>query len=487
MSLRFIPLFVFGLYYFFGCNRTDIDTTLLVNDISRLNPTKVNEIIPANSLGSLQKAIRIARTKNLKISISGKKHSQGGHAFYDNAVLLDMTHFNQILDLDVGKKIITVQSGVTWEQIQEYINPHNLSIKTMQSSNIFTIGGSMSSNIHGRDPNNSLIVDTIQNFRLLMSSGEILNVSRNQNPDLFGLVIGGYGLFGIIIDVTIQLTDNPVLRKESHIIDYTEFPLFFRKNILGDPNTELFIARPCVAPSSLLRETIVTVWKMNETQESRDENFFALLQEKNVFRDKFFFDWSRRSNLGKEIRWYLQKRLVARINEIEYVSRNNSMRPPTAPLKFLNHVSEKNTDIIQEYFIPINNFIEFIDGVRTIVVEDQINLMGMTIRYIPKNNDVFLSYGKKEAFSVVFYSNQQLSQSGIEKAKIMTRKLVDLALENGGIYYLTYQLFPTQDQIRLSYPEIDQFFEKKREYDNQELFMNKFYKHYTSTIVKEYD
>ena len=274
----------------------------------------------------------------------------------------------------------------------------------MQSSNIFTVGGSMSSNIHGRDPNNSLIVNTIQNFRLLMSSGEILNVSRNQNPDLFGLAIGGYGLFGIIIDVTIQLTDNPVLRKESHIIDYTEFPLFFRKNILCDPNTELFIARPSVAPSSLLRETIVTVWKMNETQESRDEKIFALLQEKNVFRDKFFFDWSRRSNLGKEIRWYLQKRLVARINEIEYVSRNNSMRPPTAPLKFLNHVSEKNTDIIQEYFIPINNFIEFIDGVRTIVVEDQINLMGMTIRYIPKNNDVFLSYGKKEAFSVVFLS-----------------------------------------------------------------------------------
>ena len=93
------------------------------------NPKDVDDVDPKTQ------AIRIARTKNLKISISGKKHSQGGHAFYDNAVLLDMTHFNQILDLDVGKKIITVQSGVTWEQIQEYINPHNLSIKTMQSSN----------------------------------------------------------------------------------------------------------------------------------------------------------------------------------------------------------------------------------------------------------------------------------------------------------------------------------------------------------------
>ena len=87
----------------------------------------------------------------------------------------------------------------------------------------------------------------------------------------------------------------------------------------------------------------------------------------------------------------------------------------------------------------------------------------------------------------MFYSNQQLSRSGIEKAKIMTRKLVDLALENGGIYYLTYQLYPTQNQIRHAYPEIDQFFNKKRKYDSQELFMNKFYKHYTSTIVTEND
>lgn len=47
--------------------------------------------------------------------------------------------------------MIRVQSGATWAQIQDYINPYGLSIRVMQSSNIFTIGGSLSSNVHGRD------------------------------------------------------------------------------------------------------------------------------------------------------------------------------------------------------------------------------------------------------------------------------------------------------------------------------------------------
>ena len=56
--------------------------------------------------------------------------------------------------------------------------------------------------------------------------------------------------------------------------------------------------------------------------------------------------------------------------------------------------------------------------------------------------------------------------------------MVDLAIENRGTYYLTYQLYPNQDQIREAYPRIDDFFSKKRKYDPNETFMNKFYAKY---------
>ena len=83
----FASSFIFLGIIFFSCGEKQAADGVLINDISRLNPTYVKQIIPANSLKSLQKAVRLASEKNLKISISGKRHSQGGHAFYDGAVI----------------------------------------------------------------------------------------------------------------------------------------------------------------------------------------------------------------------------------------------------------------------------------------------------------------------------------------------------------------------------------------------------------------
>ena len=384
----------------------------------------------------LQRAVQYAHQKGLKVSISGNRHSHGGHAFSDDAVVLDMTSFNKILGLDVQNKVIRVQSGATWEQIQAYVNPYRLAVNAMQSSNIFPVGGSMSSNIHGRDPNSTIIIETIRSFRLLRPDGAVINVSRTENHELFRLVVGGYGLF---------------------------------------------IARPSIAPSSLLRETVVTTWK---TTNRRADNIFALQHEANVARDRFFFGLSRKHDWGKELRWTLQKRLVAQPGKTKIVSRNNAMRPPTAPLKFLDHDSSKDTDIIQEYFIPTGRFVPFIDGAREIFSADDVNLLGVTIRYVEQNEEAFLSYARTDSFSIMCYTNQRLSATGLERAERMTQKLVGLALANDGTYYLTYQLFPTQEQIRKAYPNIDAFFAMKRQYDEKELFINKFYEKYAGGAVE---
>ena len=482
-NLKIYILFIFAFFIIgtvsFFSHQGKTTEGVLVNDVSRMNPTYVKEIILADTIEKIQNVIKRANKENLKVSMSGTKHSQGGHAFFDGALLLDMTGLNKIISLDTAKKVIHVQSGVTWAQIQEFINPHNLAIRAMQSSNVFTVGGSMSSNVHGRDPKNSLIVETIEDFRLILSTGEIINVSRDENQELFSLVIGGYGLFGIITDVRIRLKENKILEKEALLLDYKDFPDYFRKNIKGDSTVELFIARPSISSKSFLRETIVNLWKTSDIQRNFDNEIYDLLGEKNVLRDKFFFSLSRDFDFGKDLRWYLQKKLVAEVDKKYFITRNNSMRPPTAPLKFLDHISPYNSDIIQEYFIPIDNFVSFIDGLRLILRNQKINLLGVTVRYVPKNDDTFLTYGKKEAFSIVVYSNQNLSSSGMKKAEKMTRSLVDLALENGGIYYLTYQKFYTKNQMKSAYPEIDKFFAKKLEYDPTELFINKFYSYYS--------
>lgn len=71
----------------------------------------------------------------------------GGQAFSPNGLVLDMTGFNAIT-VNAAARTVTVQAGATWHQIQERLHPV-LAIKAIQSTDIFTVGGSISVNAHG--------------------------------------------------------------------------------------------------------------------------------------------------------------------------------------------------------------------------------------------------------------------------------------------------------------------------------------------------
>ena len=94
--------FIIGTVSFFSHQGKNIEG-VLVNDVSRMNPTYVKEIILADTIEKIQNVIKRANKENLKVSMSGTKHSQGGHAFFDGALLLDMTGLNKIISLDTAK------------------------------------------------------------------------------------------------------------------------------------------------------------------------------------------------------------------------------------------------------------------------------------------------------------------------------------------------------------------------------------------------
>src|SRR6185503_13906433 len=57
------------------------------------------------------------------------------------------------------------------------------------------------------------IVSDIESFTVVTSNAEFLECSRMQNAELFRLVIGGYGLFGIVYSVRLRLARRQRLRR----------------------------------------------------------------------------------------------------------------------------------------------------------------------------------------------------------------------------------------------------------------------------------
>lgn len=451
---------------------------LIVDDNARINATDVAQIVQPATVAQLQKIVFAAQCNKQKISIAAKRHSQGGHTLIKDGISIDLMKLNKILALDIQNKTITVQPGVTWAQIQEAINPWGLAVAVMQSSNIFSVGGSVSVNVHGRDPNFGPIIETVRSLKIMLSSGEVVHACRTENADLFFNAIGGYGLFGIIIEIELDLVQNCIYTRSGLSLSLEDYVAHFTQAIRNNNIIGLHFARLNIDPSSddFLKEVITTTYTKKQIVEpSRD--LFTLVEEKNIALNKLLLKGLRKSRLVKKARHGIERLQMC---TSEVVCRNNAMRPEVL---FLDYDNPHDTDILQEYFVPVDKFTTFCHQVRLVCFNNAINLLNITVRYVPQSGHGLLSYAQQDALALVLFVNIDRSPTGIKAAQQWTQQLIDAALNVGGTYYLPYQLFATQEQLLRAYPDFNAFIERKKAYDPDELFVNNFYGHYVNQNI----
>ncbi|MFC9774778.1 FAD-binding oxidoreductase [Paenibacillus chitinolyticus] len=445
----------------------------LITDYSRLHPVKVERVVEGREEEQLVKLLEEARAKKLSVSVAGQRHSQGGHTFYKDGIVLDMTPFNRVLSFDPGARTIRVQAGATWKDVQDFVHPYGLAVKTMQSQNIFTVGGSVSINAHGRDIRNGSMISSVESFRLLTADGVITEVSRTENADLFPYVLGGYGLFGVILDVTLTLADDEVYRMTTEATRVEAFSTYFKERVKRNPDVRMSIARISVAPEHFLTDMYATLYTADPSLKLSEYNRLVT-REYGVLPSKVLFHLNRSSDWGKNLFWALQKNYFSNRQD-EIVSRNNAMRSESA---FMEYREAGKNDLLQEYFIPVGEFAGFVDRLRSVLLEEDLNLLNITVRYVNRDEEAVLSYAQDDMLALVCLFNTSLSEEAQTRLKSGIRRIIDEVIRSGGTYYLPYAAYPSVEQFRTVYPRYEQFFRKKDEVDPGHLFMNEFYETY---------
>lgn len=460
------------LLCFFICSSS---FSLTLNDNGGISATQVLQVVHVKSESDILRAIQQANKQHIPIAIMGKQHSQGGQTLLKQAIELNMLSFNKILDLNIQKKQITVQTGITWGDIQKAINPYNLAIKSMQSPNIFTVGGSMSVNAHGDDFRSGSVGNNIIAFHILLASGKKVYVTPSTQPELWASVIGGYGLLGVVTDVTLQLTDNDLLLSNYQEKDLADFPSYFRENLLKQKDVALFYARLCIVPGpDFLRNLYVVTYKDTYQLPKTVVPLDNIDKWNTIFKP--IFNVSRHGKIGKKLRWNMEKKVFREKFNHHLVTRNNAMQKP---IKFAAEDHKgSHTDWLQEYFIPLDKLPQFVQMLREIILENKINVLNITIRSIPKEPYLLLSYANQRSFAVVIYFEQNLLEKDLKVTQSWTPKLIDSALSLGGNYYLPYQPYASKKQFQKAYPNEKRFLVIKRRFDPTELFNNRFYMNY---------
>ncbi|PIE48107.1 MAG: FAD-binding oxidoreductase [Gammaproteobacteria bacterium] len=453
-------------------NVTHITLKGYSDDASQLNQTKVHQIIPVKTdkqaiIKQLQDILKTAKADNLKVSLAGAKHSMGGHTMYPDGIVINMLPYKH-MSLDSDNNILTIGSGALWQEALHYLDGYGKSVARMQAFSSFSVGGSISVNGHGWQKNMPPISSSVISFDLMTHDGNIITCSRDENAELFSLVMGGYGLFGIILDVRLQVVDNVALEPDAKRLDTKDYLKYYQQMVTDNPNANLAFGRLRISDKNFLQQATITVFKQV------DKPIPSMATDAKTEAKRLVFRGSVNNEYGKRLRWDLEN-IMNSVTERAVYSRNEILNSDVSLIKNKNHNS---TDILHEYFIPQRHFYDYIADIKPILQASDIDLMNITIRAVNKDEDSFLNYAREDVFGFVFLFNQQKDEKDERAMQQLTQKLVNIAINNEGTYYLPYRLHVDKQTMRKSYPQADEFFSLKLKYDPDEVFSNQFYQHY---------
>jgi FAD/FMN-containing dehydrogenase len=389
---------------------------------------------------------------------------------YPGGIVIDMLPFNR-MELDGTNLILHVQAGARWSEVIQFLNAHGLSVEVMQSNDDFSVGGSLSVNCHGWQFDRPPIDSTVEFFRLMLSDGKIVKCSRTENRELFSLVLGGYGLFGIILDADLRVVPNEKYKIERLNVSSVDYTKTLAEKISGKDDIAMVYGRLRVTAENFLKEGVINIF---HRLPSTNPLVTPLDQSESRELERAIFRGSVASDYGKELRWDAEKYFSFALSGNVF-ERNAILY---APSDWFSDHSTNSTDILVECFVPPEQFEPLLVDLRKIISENHADLLNVTVRDIDRDDDSLLRYADKNIISLVMFFSQTRDAKGDAQMSRLTQEIVTAALRHGGGYYLPYRLHATKEQFDEAYPQAEKFFQLKRKYDQDELFQNEFYLKY---------
>ena len=471
---------------------TDDAQEAIVNDIhSQLNATRVNRIIKPVTLNDLRATIRTAKSEAKSVSVAGGRHAMGGQQFGTGTMLLDMTSMNRVLGLDSERGILEVEAGIEWPQLLDYLIKEQSGrekqwgiMQKQTGADRLSIGGALASNVHGRGLKFKPIIDQVESFTLMNHAGAILRCSRDENSELFRLVIGGYGLFGIVTSVKLRLWQRRKVQRVVEIRETKDIMQHFEQRIAEgylygdfqfatDSNRDSFLGRgvfSCYRPVD--PNTPVTI---NPTR-FNPKDWERLTYYSHKYKLRVFEAYSKRySATSGQIYWADSQLSGAYVdNYHEALDRKLGAKV-------------KATEMITEIYVPRDNLASFMEDAKAGLGNHNANVIYGTVRLIEKDDESFLRWAREPFACVIFNLHVTHNERGIDNAARAFRGLIDLGIRHGGSYYLTYHRFATKAQVEACYPQFKEFLALKLKYDPDETFQSDWYRHYKRMFAFEHD
>jgi FAD/FMN-containing dehydrogenase len=459
-----------------------------LNDVhSKLNATRVDRVATPRTTEVVRAALAYARDRRLPLIAAGGRHAMGGQQMAQDGIVLDTRGLDRVLGLDRERGLVRVEAGIQWPALIGALATLQADGETcwmirqkQTGADRFTIGGSLSANIHGRGLALAPFAGDVEACELLRPDGRIETLSRTENPALFRLVVGGYGLFGIVLTVTLRLARRTKLERVVELRTVDDLPDLLAQRIAEgflygdfqfscDESSDDFLCRgvfSCYRPVA-----DATPIPAGQRQLGAQE-WQHLIHLAHVAKGEAFAQYSR-YYLGTHGQLYWSDLHQLSYYLDDYHPELDRRCGCTTPA----------SEMIGELYVPRRELAGFLGDARRDFRCHGTNLIYGTVRAIERDVDTFLPWARQAYACVVFNLHTEHTPAGVRETRDAYVRLIDRAIERGGSYYLTYHRWARRDQVLACYPEFPDFVAAKEQHDPDGVLTSDWYRAVCEEVV----
>ncbi|APH73265.1 FAD-linked oxidase C-terminal domain-containing protein [Aquibium oceanicum] len=173
-------------------------------------------VVLPETTAQVARILKYCNDRNIRVVPRGSGTSLSGGALpLEDAVLLVMSRFNRILDIDYANRTVTAQPGVTNLGITHAVEQEGFYYAPDPSSQIAcSIGGNVAENSGGvHCLKYGLTANNVLGIEMVLMDGEVVRLGGKhldaEGYDLLGIMTGSEGLLGVVTEVTVRILKKP--------------------------------------------------------------------------------------------------------------------------------------------------------------------------------------------------------------------------------------------------------------------------------------
>ncbi|MEW6374295.1 MAG: FAD-linked oxidase C-terminal domain-containing protein [Thermodesulfobacteriota bacterium] len=178
-------------------------------------------VIWPNSTDQISRILSLANAHHIPITPRGAGTGlSGGAVPACGGIVLDMCQMDKILDLRIADRLVVVQPGLVYADLEEALAPYGFFFPPdPSSSSVCTLGGNVATNAGGiRGAKYGVTRDYVLGLEVVLPDGRIMRtgsgcIKSASGFDLTRLFVGSEGTLGVITEITLKIHPKPTAVK----------------------------------------------------------------------------------------------------------------------------------------------------------------------------------------------------------------------------------------------------------------------------------